>query len=247
MKRGVCLSDFRSYRDDVSKEYMKSLGVDTGSDDVVPDLVFGFPREWIKGDRAPSSPPKIVGVGLMGYYGWKNDRKSGRGLYRAYIDKMAQFVSWLLGQGFRVRLLIGERQTDDRAVSDLIDVLKGVGMIDQYSMLESASIDSVDGVFSEINRTDLVVASRYHNIVCALALSRPVLSIGYASKFEALMKDMGLGRYCQHIEELSVQDLKGQFLSLAADHALATRQITERCEGYRRRLDALYDSTFRSA
>ncbi len=30
--------------------------------------------------------------------------------------------------------------------------------------------------------TDIIVASRFHNVVCALKLSKPTISIGYEAK-----------------------------------------------------------------
>ena len=37
-----------------------------------------------------------------------------------------------------------------------------------------------------------VVATRYHNVICALKLAKPVVSVGYAAKNVAIMADMGL-------------------------------------------------------
>jgi polysaccharide pyruvyl transferase WcaK-like protein len=68
---------------------------------------------------------------------------------------------------------------------------------------------------AQIAETDVVVATRYHNVVCALKLGRPTLSIGYATKNDELMAEMGLGEFCQHIERLDVDMLITQFCKLA--------------------------------
>ena len=45
-------------------------------------------------------------------------------------------------------------------------------------------------VIRQIALTDIVVATRYHHVVCALKLSRLTIFIGYADKNDALLADM---------------------------------------------------------
>jgi polysaccharide pyruvyl transferase WcaK-like protein len=86
-------------------------------------------------------------------------------------------------------------------------------------------------------KTDIVVATRFHNVVAALKLGLPVVSIGYASKNDALLAEMGLAEFCQHIEELNVDRLIQQFSTLLAARAEHGRRIRDRVDVYRRRLD----------
>ena len=66
------LASYRSYRDVYSRDAMQQRGIDTSSDRVYPDLVFGVPTPpYEPGD------PQLVGVGVMAYYGGNDDRKSG--------------------------------------------------------------------------------------------------------------------------------------------------------------------------
>ncbi len=53
-----------------------------------------------------------------------------------------------------------------------------------------------------MSRAEVVVASRFHNVICALRLARPTISIGYAGKNHHLMRQMGLEDYSQDIEHL---------------------------------------------
>ncbi len=244
MGRAVRIAGQRSYRDKVSKRFLDGMGIDTAADLVVPDLVFGMPREWIAFAAPPASPPRSIGVGLMGYYGWRNvdDEQEGQRIYRGYIAKMSRFVLWLLDQGYEVRLLVGELHTDEVAVRDLLDSLPGEGR--RRPVAEP--IATLSDVLREVSRTDLVVASRFHNVVCALAMGRPAVSIGYSTKFDALMDEMGLASYCQHIEKLDVDRLISQFQDLAADRA-ATQAVQRKAAEYRQTLESLFDSTFGAA
>jgi polysaccharide pyruvyl transferase WcaK-like protein len=244
MKRAVLQSSHRSFRDRVSKDYLASMGVDTRQDRVVPDLVFGLPPAAFAAAGPPASPPRRIGVGLMGYYGWTNDKKRGRGTYEAYIEKMGRFVRWLLGQGLEVRLLSGELGTDDEAVRDVQQAVSADPGVAKDRPLHASSIGTIDDLLREIARTDAVVASRFHNVIGALLLGRPAIAIGYAGKFEDLMAESGLGSYCQRIEDLDVERLMEQFRSLTDDHERLKELVRTRVLGFRDQVDSLCDALF---
>lgn len=244
MTRAVALSSVRTYRDLYSIEYMANLGVTSSDDEVVPDLVFAWPREWLSPWRDALTPPKSVGVGLMAYFGWNVNDDEGRRVHDAYVAKMAQFVGWLVASGYHVRLLIGERDTDARAVRALLETLGPAAVAQAGERLAVPDIDSISDLLREIMLTDVVIATRFHNLVFALASSRPVISIGYSGKFDALMREMRLDDYCQNVEDLDVEQLKRQFGRLTAKHAAAVAIVGERAAAYRERLESLYDVTF---
>lgn len=241
MTRAVREAEVRSYRDDYSRDYMKRLGVSSAADQVVPDLVFAWPTEHLPAWRPAQSPPRVIGVGVMAYFGWNVGGERGRQIYDGYVAKMAAFVRGLLEDGYAVRLLVGERGTDAGAVRD---VFTAVGPIDDARRLVAPHIESADDVLREIMQTDMVVASRFHNIVLALLLARPVVSIGYSAKFDSLMHEMNLDHYCQTIESLDVERLRGQVRALGQNHADLAVSIAAKVAEYRGRLERLYDSTF---
>jgi polysaccharide pyruvyl transferase WcaK-like protein len=88
----------------------------------------------------------------------------------------------------------------------------------------------------QIALTDIVVASRYHNIVCALAMTRPAISIGYARKNDALLNDTGLGAYCHHIETFNPEHLLGQIDQIFARRAELATIVERGVNIYRGRL-----------
>ena len=73
-----------------------------------------------------------------------------------------------------------------------------------------------------------VVATRYHNVMCALKLSKPTMSIGYAAKHDVLMADMGLSEFCQSARSLDVGRLIEQFTELESRSAQLRRTMAER-------------------
>jgi hypothetical protein len=82
----------------------------------------------------------------------------------------------------------------------------------------------------------VVVATRFHNIVCALKMGRPCISLGYAKKNDVLMADMGLGDFCQHVESLDLNVLTEQFTRVVAGRSVYEQAIREKGAQYTRRL-----------
>ena len=54
---------------------------------------------------------------------------------------------------------------------------------------------SLTEVMQQISETELLVATRFHNVVCGLMMGRPVISLSYARKNDVLLADMGLGAF----------------------------------------------------
>jgi polysaccharide pyruvyl transferase WcaK-like protein len=240
MLTALRLGNYRSYRDRVSLEYLRGVGFNTQHDRVYPDLVFSLPVRLAHPPRAPWAPPRTVGLGVMGYYGWRNDPQSGQAIYAAYLDKLKCFLRWLLDRGYQVRLLTGELPRDQRPVNDLLASVSGEEPRDLHDSVIAEAIGSADDLLEQIAQTDLVVATRFHNVLCALMVGRPVISLGYAKKNDALLTEMGLQAYCHHVEQFSVQELMLQFEALAGDLDRAVERIQCRTEEYRRLLDEQY-------
>jgi polysaccharide pyruvyl transferase WcaK-like protein len=171
----------------------------------------------------------------MAYFGWRGDGEDGAAIYRDYLEKMSQFVLWLLDGGHRARLLMGET-SDERAIGDFLQLLAEKRPDFPRDRVVAEPADSLHDVMREMAKTDIVVATRFHNVVCALKLARPTASIGYAEKNDALMKDVGLGDFCQHLERLDVEHLIKQFRQLQNSRSALEAELRKMNAAYRDRL-----------
>jgi polysaccharide pyruvyl transferase WcaK-like protein len=208
------LASYRSYRDEPSLEAMRTIGVDVGEDHVYPDLAFTLP--------VPSEPvvPRSVGVGVMAFYGGNDDRARADEIYASYVDKMTRFVAGLVEDGRPVRLFMGDRA--DRQVVD--EILAEV----DSPLLSAAETTTLDDVLRSMSAVETVVATRYHNVLCALKLAKPTLSVGYAPKNDVLMAEMGLGDFCQSARAIDLDRLVRQFGELESRAGELTGTLTER-------------------
>jgi polysaccharide pyruvyl transferase WcaK-like protein len=74
----------------------------------------------------------------------------------------------------------------------------------------------------------LVVATRYHNVMCALKLCKPTIALGYSQKFASLMGDMGLAEFNLPADSVDVDQLTERFTELASHHERLQQEMTER-------------------
>jgi polysaccharide pyruvyl transferase WcaK-like protein len=233
MKAALRMAHYRSYRDSYSKDYMHSIGFDSSVDPVCPDLAFGLEPPAPQPPRSGDS--LTVGVGIMTYYGWHNDPGVGAALFDGYIGKLTGFILGLLDRGHKVRLLIGDKN-DKTALEALLARIEAARPGIDFDRLSAPPITSLTDVMGIIAGCDAVVATRFHNVVAALALGKPVISIGYAQKNDMLLGEMGLSEFCQHIERLNPELLEQQFARLVASEAEYSRLVREGAAHMRARL-----------
>jgi polysaccharide pyruvyl transferase WcaK-like protein len=238
MLKALKKADYRSYRETVAFDYLKSVGYDTSGDLLYPDLVFSLPKDTLPAPKAAAGKPFVVGLGLINYYGWGYDSVRGERIYQEYTSKIKCFVDWLLDQGHTIRIISGD-DVDQRPVYEIMEyVAKNKPSHQQNLIVEK--ISDVGELFRQIAQTDIVVASRFHNVLCSLMLERPVISLGYHAKNDALMAEMGLESYCQHIESFTFEKLVGQFERYTAEMESAVQRLHHKNEQYRELLDEQY-------
>jgi polysaccharide pyruvyl transferase WcaK-like protein len=217
------LAAYRSYRDDYSRDAMRQRGIDTSSDRVYPDLVFGIPTQpYQPGD------PKLVGVGVMAYYGGNDDRKQADQIHSRYIETMTRFTHWLVDNGYRVRLFGGDSKFDDEIAEKIEADVRRYRPDLEPSQVTIAVVSTYPELIREMAPVGMVVATRYHNVMCALKLCKPTISLGYSQKFISLMADMGLDEFHQFADSVDVDRLIDQFTKLESRQAQLQQKMTER-------------------
>ena len=236
MKMAARAAHYRSYRDTVSKAFMESIGFDARNDPIYPDLAFALPAAAASRKPAGADRPLTIGVGIMTYQGWRNDPARGAETYATYLEKMTRFVIWLLDRGYLVRVLMGD-EADRRAIDDLLAAVRARRPDDPTGdAIAFAPARTLHDVMQQMADTDIVVATRYHNVVCALRMSKPTISIGYAEKNDALLREVGLAEFCQHVERLDLELLKAQTARLIAERATFESKLRDALARFQTRL-----------
>jgi len=206
----VRLSTYRSYRDVGARESLRERGLDVTNDHVYPDLAFSLPTPCTgPGDE------RSVAVGVMAYHGSEDERQEGDAIYASYVAEMKCFIRWLVDSGYRVRLIVGDTNGSDDAVAvEVMEDLRSSRPDADASQVAHETVTSFTDLAQVMSKAATVVAIRYHSVLCALKLGRPVLAIGYSAKHDALMEDMGMAEFCQPVASLEAGALADQFLDL---------------------------------
>ena len=236
----VRLAGYLSYRDEYSRRAMHAMGVERGSEPVFPDLVFSLP--------VPSHAtvtPGAVALGVMAYWGTSADGRRGETLHDEYVVAMKEFVRWLLDEGHRVRILIGD-QDDEPEAREILAYAEQQWTGAGRAPVDFEPVSSTSAVMEVVSSVEAVVAARFHNVLMALACGRPTLAIAYGEKHRALMEQMGSDEFCHSIRDIDLDLLREQFLSLRANSAQLSSTLRNRAELQRQRLDSQFRELMRT-
>jgi polysaccharide pyruvyl transferase WcaK-like protein len=204
------LAFYRSYRDAPSLDMMRERGVDVSRDRVFSDLAFSIPP-------LPCGPgdPQVVGIGVMGYRGGNDDRGREAAIYASYMCALKAFALWLIDDGRAVRILIGdENEPDKLAGEELAADLRSYRPDLEPGRVVAQYATTFDELMQAMAPAGTIVATRYHSMICALRLGKPVLSLSYAPKFAAIASTMGLAEFCQSAKSPDAELMIAQFTEL---------------------------------
>jgi polysaccharide pyruvyl transferase WcaK-like protein len=245
IKSALSLADFRSYRDNASLGYLKRIGFEANSDRVYPDLVFSLPETMLPHDGDKRGKRSIVGLGLMPYAGRYSLATPSDAIYQEYLENLVAFARWLLAHDYDIRLVIGE--VDDRSASkEFKSLLKAsLGAYDEDRIMDQPAL-SVEQLLPQIAETDIVVATRFHNVLLALLLNKPVIAISFHHKCASLMSEMGLAEYCHDINHMNAHRLIEQFQDAERNAEKLKLAIRVKVEQSRKALDEQYSLIFKS-
>jgi polysaccharide pyruvyl transferase WcaK-like protein len=217
------LAAYRSYRDDLSRDALRAMGVNTARDKVYRDLAFALPTP------RGSAPSGSVCVGVMEFHGSNDDRARAEEIHRRYLDGTTRFVRALVEDGRQVRLLSGDA-CDSPVVAAILDAVDS-------PLITAPEVSSLADMMEEMVAAETVVATRYHNLICALKVGAPTLALSYAAKSDALMDRMGLAAYCHPAREVDADRLLEQFRELEKRSTELRQTLTERNLAATRQLD----------
>jgi len=232
MKGAARCAAYRSYRDLPSKAFVNSIALRTPQDPVFPDLAFGLsaPTRGAQGEG-----PLIVAVGVMAYFGWAGE--NGEAIYENYIRKLTNYVIWLLAAGHRVRFVIGKDKDVD-VVADVQNRLAATAPKMTAGIEPFEPAKNLHDVMRQMAGADIAVVTRFHNLVCALHVGTPCVSIGYAQKNQALLEEMGLGRFSQEVETFDLEILKVHTEKLIVERVQHAAAIARKVADYELQLKA---------
>lgn len=243
IRTALKLADYRSFRDDASRALIESIG-GPGDDSVFPDLAYSLDVSRVTPTPRPPDARLVVAVGPVGYCKpgcWPNEDPAA---YEEFLEKTTGFVEWLLAQGHAVTFVPGEAHFDQLAISDLVERLAARGHAVDGKRLMRPEITTVSRLLEELAMSDIVVSSRFHGLLLAQALGKPVIGLSYQQKIDSLLGATGAASACFQLGTFTLAGLKQQFAELEANRDLIRTANLAYAEGCRERLARQYARVF---
>ena len=242
IKRSLSLAHYRSYRDEETKARVADMGVGDG-DRVYPDLAFSVCCDTQNHRRQESDVQSrvVVGVSPIGAPAWTT-RDSEE--FEIYLENLTSLVTWLLSANYTVLFFPSQTTDDPPLIEEIKERLVASGVYHDAGQILSEPVRDVDELLQQIAMTDIVVASRFHSVLLAICLCRPVLALSYRSKVNNLMEDAGFPQYCLDINRVQTEDLKALVSALSENRGVISEHLARRVRAYAQALDEQYDIVF---
>src|SRR5215510_2810597 len=243
--RALLAADYVSLRDDKSRALVYEIGF-RGESRVCPDSVYGLEVPMTNGSSLGRPAEPIVGFAPMPYPDPREClSEKDRIVYDEYIQKLAIFASWLVGQSCALTMFGTDIGVDPLAIEDLQMALLGHHGVTSSQYRDNHSIKSVHDLLGTMSEMDYVVTCRFHGVVFAHLLNKPVLAIAHHRKVMDLMTDLELSAYCVDIRDFDAKLLAGRFASMVINAEEIRGRMAASLTRNRQLLRSQFDELFR--
>jgi polysaccharide pyruvyl transferase WcaK-like protein len=233
-------ADYISLRDKQSQDLIVKLGF-RGASHVFPDNAYSLSVPASR-KRMPGQPP-LVGVAPMPYPFsdlLKFPENAGQ-IQNDLVQKLATFTSLLARDGYAVELFGSDLRADPPVIDDLRQALLNNSGI---AMPEYVSPQSMGDLLQSMSAMDYVITCRFHCVLFAHLLNKPVLAIAHHPKVTHLMEDLGLSDYCVAMDSFDPVELAGKFAALVENTQSVRAAMAAKATAYTSRIAEQFDQLF---
>jgi polysaccharide pyruvyl transferase WcaK-like protein len=242
VKYSLSMARYRSYRDESSRKLVEEIGLRKG-DPVVPDLVYSLQiNRYAFLGRRRSRP--LVAVNPVPYFDGRYWPEQDCTVYETYVAELARFVTRLSAAGRGVCFFPTQLRADPLVIDDIRSSLGKNGVCSGPRFSVGNPANSLNELVAGMARADFVVATRYHGVLLALLLNKPVLGIAYHSKTHDLMAEAGQSEFAFDIASLDGDNLMESFGRLEAHAQTIQSDLEEKVTQFRWILKDQYERVF---
>jgi polysaccharide pyruvyl transferase WcaK-like protein len=241
--RTLYAADYVSFRDKPSQVLARKIGF-AGKSRVFPDNVYGLEvcSPSVVGLRKEDQ--RIVGIGPLAY---PNRSIFGsaeqKAIYDGVIAKFAIFASSLARNSYSLALFGTDIGHDPATIEDLRTLLR-----DRHNIATAPyePINLVNELLCKMSAMDYVVTCRFHGVVFAHLLNKPVLAISPHPKVADHMNALGLSKYCVDIRTFDPNQLADIFECLVRERDEIKSRMSATLANYISLLKGQLDDLFPS-
>lgn len=242
VRQALRLADYVSFRDGKSQRLVQQIGF-RGKSRVFPDCVYALDAsDASPGVRDPRNRP-VVGMSPMAYCDptryWDQDRER----YETFTSKMIAAGARLTRQ-YDVALFTTDIWFNSTTL-DKVDAGIQAETGESVSRLGiHRAITDVRTLLGEMSKLDYVITCRYHGVVFAHLMNKPLIALSHHPKVATLMAELGLSEYCLDMESFEAEQLEEKFTKLVANANTIKARMAEQATRYKAELTEQFDQLF---
>jgi polysaccharide pyruvyl transferase WcaK-like protein len=243
--RALQAADYVSFRDDKSQALVREVGF-TGESWVYPDSAYALEGITTNGALLERPAQPIVGFAPMPYPGPRDEYLAEKDhvVYDEFLLKLAVFASWLVDQSYRLTFFGTDLGVDPQAIKDLKTVLLNQHGVSSSQDCINHPVKLTHDLLATMSGMDYIVTCRFHGVIFAHLLNKPVLAIAHHPKVKDLMSDLELSNYCIDIHNLDVQMLTEKFASMVVNADEIKTRMAASLARNRQQLETQFDELF---
>jgi polysaccharide pyruvyl transferase WcaK-like protein len=239
----VELADYVSFRDVESQALVRRLDIRRETH-VFPDSAYALDVSQYGRPDTPKVHRRVVGINPIGFCDPRIWPREDLAVYSRYLDNLAQFLVWLSGENYELKIFSAERSVDAYAVEDLKGRLRKELPATDIDRICTPPIETVEDLLTEMAGFDYVITSKFHGVVFSHLLAKPVVAISYHVKIDDLMRNVGDSQYCLNIESFDSASLRRAFTELAENSSAMSMKCSQvatiRADSLNRQFDDLF-------
>ena len=243
--RALLASDYVSFRDEKSQVLVEEIGF-TGESRVYPDSAYALEDATTNGSPLERCAQPIVGFAPMPYPGPRDKYLAEKDhiVYHEFILKLASFAAWLADQSYTLTFFGTDIGVDPLAIEDLQTALLSRHGVATPQYIVNKPAKSTHDLLATISGVDYVVTCRFHGVVFAHLLNKPVLAIAPHPKVRDLMTDLDLSSYCVDVQNFDEKLLEERFASMVTNAKEIKSRMALSLEKNRQLLKTQFDELF---
>lgn len=239
--RALAASDYVSFRDESSEALARISGY-SGPASIFPDNACLLNIQELFPENQQSADRCVVGFASVPYGDpTLHPAVKTNDVYQSYLHKNAEIVSWLAQRSYSVELFSSDVGVDPQANDDLLQLLETQGTPNPP---HHRVTETLQDLFTAISAMDYVITCRFHGVVFAKLLNKPVLAIAHHPKVTQLMDSLGLSEYCFDIRDFDPEQVKDKFAALVENADAVQAAMAARLSDSRMRLTAQFNQLF---
>ena len=233
VRSALSLASYVSFRDNESQALVGRIGFKRKSY-VFPDNVYALQLPSTKTLRRDN---KTIGIAPMPFPAdppFDNREK----IYRDVIARFAMFTSAVVKRSYPITFFGTDIGSDPAAIEDLRVQLRDHHGLDTHPY---EPVYSLDELLRQMSALDYVVTCRFHGVVFAHLLNKPVLAVSHHPKVTHLMHALGLSEYCVDIRTFDPANLADRLDSMVKNQRDIKAQMSTSLGRYTELLKCQFD------